>query len=113
MQPIIWRLLEVHDGQDRDVLWLEDINDRVRKRSPEVPPDSRRAVNPKKIGVGGDVREQSINMPIKALAKLKLLSCVIFRRVFKIQQRFRVEADVYHKPTILRISAMTCSPEIA
>jgi hypothetical protein len=24
-----------------------------------------------------------------------------------------VEADVYHKPTILRISAMTCSPGIA
>jgi len=113
MQPITWRLLKVHDGQNRDVIGLEDINDRVRKRSPKVSPDCRWTVNPKKIGVGGDIREQTVNMPIKALAKLKLLSCVIFRRIFKIQPRFRMEADVYHRPTILRISAMTCSPGIA
>jgi len=78
-----------------------------------MSPDSRWAINSKKTWISGDVREQTVNMPVKALAKFKLLSCIIFRRVFKIQQRLRVEADVCHKPTILRISAMTCSPGMA
>jgi hypothetical protein len=74
VQPITWRLFKVHHGQNGDVIGLEDINDRVRKRSPKVSPDGRWTINPKKIGIRGDVREQTVNMPIKTPAKLKLLS---------------------------------------
>jgi hypothetical protein len=44
-----------------------------------MPSGGRRSEYPEKIGVGGDVREQSINMPIKSLTKLKLQPHVSIR----------------------------------
>ena len=107
MRPVTWRLLEVHYRYDPNVIGLDEVDDGIRERSSEVPSCVRRPVNPENRGIFLDLRDELIDMAVKSLAQVRTNGGIAHRGILEVEPCLRMETGAHHKPTILRISAMT------
>jgi hypothetical protein len=70
VQPEAGRLLEVHHREHPDKVGLHDVDDRIGKRPPEVPPDLRWTIDANEFRLSHDLCDESVDVAIKTLAEV-------------------------------------------
>jgi hypothetical protein len=101
----------MHYGHDPNPIGPFQVKDSVREALFEVP-SHRRVEHPTPQRIEPNLAHQAVDMFGKTMSKGRADGCVSQRRFYDFPAGCRVEAKRLHNPTILRTSAITCSPGI-
>ena len=114
VQPIAGRLLEVHHGENPEVIGFDEVDHGVGEQRTKMAPHEGRAIDAEEHGTRLDLRDERVDVLVKSLAEAgRIIGLgVVLERTRKIVVRLGMKNRAHHRPTSLRALAMTSSAGI-